>query len=124
MSLRPPKSGAIFLAAAPLPHLCEPRPPVQVVTRSLEDGAVQAELRAGYGEIRRLDLGHTPNTLVSVAGGPQGVSGGRSIDLPPGTVTVQLTLRRVNQTAGVFAQLAVTDGCGTWSTFVGRGTGQ
>ena len=63
------------------------------------------------------------NATVDVVGGPSGLTGGASLALPDGTTSVQLTVRRVNDSLSVMAPLSVVDGCGSWNTFVGGGVG-
>jgi hypothetical protein len=43
--------------------------------------------------------------------------------VPPGTVEVTFTVERVTAGQPTTVFLAVVDGCGTWKTFVGGGTG-
>jgi hypothetical protein len=116
----PAKSGAIFLKVVS-PPACSPRPPVRITTRGLDAGAVEVRIAAGLGDVRRIEVGRATNALISVQGGPQQVAGDRAIDLPLGSTSTIMTLRRASPNAGVFAQFSVVDSCGTWKTFAGRG---
>jgi hypothetical protein len=115
-----PKSGAVFMAATSS-SACSPRPPVQVRTSALDAGGLQVQIGGGFGDVRRIEVGRATNTVLSVQGGPQGVTGNRTIDMPLGSTSTVLTLRRVSPGAGVFAQFTVVDNCGSWKTFAGRG---
>jgi hypothetical protein len=118
----PAKSGGVFVSALSSPA-CNPRPAVRLQTRALPGGSVEVTITGGLGDVRRLDVGRAPNTLITVQGGPQRVDGNRSIDMPNGSRTAVLTLDRAAAGGGVFAQLNVVDNCGVWRTFAGRGTG-
>lgn len=118
----PAKSGAIFMTALDTPA-CSPRPPVRTRTRALTGGAVEVQIEGGLGDVRRLEIGRAPNTLISVTGGPQQVAGNRTIEIPLGNRSTVMTLRQVSPNAGVFAQFTVVDSCGAWKTFAGRGSG-
>ncbi|HEY7066159.1 MAG TPA: carboxypeptidase-like regulatory domain-containing protein [Chloroflexota bacterium] len=46
-----------------------------------------------------------------------------TVSIPPGTAQTSFTLLRLNPDQAATAQLVITDGCGTWPTFVGGGPG-
>jgi hypothetical protein len=117
----PGRAGAIFLRPA-TSGACSPRPPVRLTTKTLGPGAVQVQIDAGLGDIRHLDVGVASNTLISVQGGPQQLSGNQSIDMPAGSHSAVVTLQRASGGGGVFAQFNVVDYCGVWKTFAGRGS--
>jgi hypothetical protein len=116
----PPKTGATFVYGF-TSTACTSRPPVRIKTTALPGGAIQAQISAGFGFVTRLEVGNAPNTLISVQGGEQRVSGSRSIEVPGGTGTAVVTLERASGGGGVFAPMNVIDFCGAWKTFVGRG---
>jgi len=46
-----------------------------------------------------------------------------AVDLSPAARTARFTVERLDAARAVHVDLTVTDGCGTWNTFVGVGTG-
>jgi hypothetical protein len=60
-----------------------------------------------------VDIGTSPVTTVTTA--PQ------SVGLPGRPASIALTVHRVTAGQAATVELIVTDGCGTWPTFVGGG---
>ncbi|MFN8633504.1 MAG: hypothetical protein U0893_06580 [Chloroflexota bacterium] len=115
-------------SAATLTVIRGPRPNVQVQAVKLGPGQVQATLSAGQGTLSgtlQLGLPGTParpivNAHVDVQGGPQNITTITSV--PINANPMVLTITRVNPGA-VTVPLSIADGCGSWSSFVGFGTG-
>jgi hypothetical protein len=113
--------------AAPGASRCAPRPNVQVVTARTGDGRLRATLRAqtlpatptnALSALRVKGLG---NARVSLAGAQ--VAQGQAVPLAAGTQEIVLLVERVTPGQAATVQVAVTDGCGEWSTLVGGGPG-
>jgi hypothetical protein len=114
----------------PPPVVCVPRPPVQVTTRSLGGGQLEATVRA------QTPASSPPNGLTrivfsSVERGSVSLSG---TTVAPGTpvplgsspgVTFILTRQPASptDTRATMAYFIVRDGCGDWISFVGGGPG-
>jgi hypothetical protein len=100
---------------------------VQVVTRALGPGQLGVTLQAGQAPLTRLDIGAPSraldNAVVDVIGGPSGITAGTSYTPPTGASVVELRVRRLDPTQPVMVPLAIVDGCGSWGTFVGGGSG-
>jgi hypothetical protein len=90
-------------------------------------GQLSVTVTAGLGALSRLDIGTAgralDNAVVDVIGGPNGLTAGQTVMLPPGQTQVALRVRRLDASRAVTVPLSVVDGCGAWSTFVGGGVG-
>jgi len=109
------------------PVACSPRPPVTVSTGAV-GGRLQVTLVAnGNGNTLQgvrlgTDTRSPTSVLVDLPDGRTGIKTGLSVPLNPSPTSYTFWVRR--EFAGVPATLPliVTDGCGTWETFVGGGT--
>ncbi len=109
------------------PVACSPRPPVTVST-GVVGGRLQVTLVAnGNGNTLQgvrlgTDTRSPTSVLVDLPDGRTGIKTGLSVPLNPSPTSYTFWVRR--EFAGVPATLPliVTDGCGTWETFVGGGT--
>jgi hypothetical protein len=127
-------SGAIAFAAgrtgAP-PELsatppCAPRPDIGVAVVPGANGSLQITVSAHTSAstpsnaLQGLRFGAGTNALIDV-GTQVGATGNVSVALAPGTQQTTFTVRRANAGQAVTVPLTVTDSCGDWPTFVGRG---
>jgi hypothetical protein len=126
-------SRPFTLTVSPPPMACTPRP--AVLTQPVAGGGkLQVTIRATalegltnnrLHEIRFGDpgngVGNLQNARVTLTGQPHTSS--FTYAVPPGTVEVTFTVERVTAGQPTTVFLAVVDGCGTWKTFVGGGTG-
>jgi uncharacterized repeat protein (TIGR01451 family) len=110
---------------------CAGQHPVGVAT-SHAGGVLTVVLTAGLGSISAVQFGDAAQhpgaptdaiiAVTSPAGGPGGITGAQTYTPPPGTSSV--TLRITRPAPGpMTVPLVVTDGCGSWRTFVGAGAG-
>ena len=103
-----------------------PRPNVQVTNAKGATGVLKVTVQAGAGTISRIDFG-TPrpveNASVSVTGGAQNQTGAFSYAPNSPPATVQLVVQSPDRSRATTVPFTVTDGCGTWPTFVGGGAG-
>ena len=103
-----------------------PRPNVQVTNAKGATGVLNVTVQAGAGTISRIDFG-TPrpveNGSVSVTGGAQNQTGAFSYAPNSPPATVQLVVQSPDRSRATTVPFTVTDGCGTWPTFVGGGAG-
>ena len=105
---------AVFVA-----DLCSPqRPPVIVSTGPASGGlAATVSSSAGILSIRFIS---TDNTLVDV-NGQTNMSGSWTVNYPAYTMSTGFVFRRQVQSGSGTVRFEVTDGCGTWMSFVGGG---
>ena len=126
----PTNQGAVSVGAEPrliLSPSCSPRPSVGVSVAPIGGGRLQVTLNAGRtasvpnNRLFQLHFSNGNNLLIDVPGGPTNASGTFDVNLSSVTGTT-FTIRRANPgvTSGITA-LTVTDGCGSWPTFVGGG---
>jgi hypothetical protein len=123
-------SGFGVLALGPIsggPVTCTPRPRVNVTT-SVTGGRLSVTVAATgtNNTLSSIAFGNgarTPtNALLDLPDGRTGVTGTPTLTLANGSTQTTFFVRR--QTAGqaTTVPFVVTDGCGTWATFVGGGT--
>jgi DNA-binding beta-propeller fold protein YncE len=105
---------------------CGPRPGVQVTT-TVSGGALQATVSVGneasgqvQNRIQTIQFNQVANATVTVNGTPFTEN---QTFTPTGPITSQVfTVRRVTPGQASTVRFTVTDGCGSWPTFVGGGT--
>jgi uncharacterized repeat protein (TIGR01451 family)/CSLREA domain-containing protein len=105
---------------------CPTRPPVQVSVQPLGGGRLQATLSVSTdsnvptNQFHGYASGRVTNTLVDIPGGPTGVTSFGGVP-PPGTQQLVFIVRQVDPSQGASVEIAVTDDCGDWPTFIGGG---
>jgi hypothetical protein len=79
----------------------------------------------GNGQLVALQFTRLTNATVEVATVPITTvsTTPTTVALPNRPAGIQLTVHRLTPGQAATVQLAVTDGCGTWPTFVGGGPG-
>jgi hypothetical protein len=103
---------------------CTPRPPVTVNVSAATDVLTAIVGATGAGNtVRKLTFASLGNATVSVSGVAAPVNSGATVQLPPGTTSVTLTVHAVDPTGATHVPFTVTDACGDWPTFVGSGAG-
>lgn len=110
---------------------CANQHPVAVTT-SHGGGALTVVLTAGLGSISAVQFGDPVQhpggptdaviAVTSPAGGPAGIASAQTYTPPPGTSSVTLRITRPSP-GPMTVPLVITDGCGSWRTFVGAGAG-
>jgi hypothetical protein len=117
----PPTATPVPPTATPAPTgACSPRPPVTTNIVKEFSGVLRVTVSAtgANNTIRRIAYDPS-NAIVRVAGLPDQTS---QFTTTPQTVST--TFRVYQRTRGAArVNLAVTDACGTWQTFVGGGNG-
>jgi hypothetical protein len=77
---------------------------------------------SGNNQLQSLQFTRLDNATVDVATSPvTSVSAPITVSLPSHPASIGLTVYQVTSGQAVTVELTVTDGCGTWSTFVGGG---
>lgn len=108
------------------PQACSPRPRVRTEPTA-GGGKLQVRIEATpmntqvNNPLQRLTFGAFQNAKVTMNG--QAVSSGQTLTVPAGVVFVDFTVERVTAGQASTVHLTVVDGCGSWTTFVGGGTG-
>jgi CSLREA domain-containing protein len=106
-----------------------PRPNVGVVVTP-SGGSLQATVTArdagcaqGNGQLVALQFTRLTNATVDVSTVPATTvsTTPTTVGLPSRPATIQLTVHRQTSGQAATVELAVTDGCGTWPTFIGGG---
>jgi hypothetical protein len=108
---------------------CGTRPQVSVAPAPGQTGQLKATITAQgtnnqIHSVRFVTSSHvtTPNFIVDIQGGPQGVTGPTVYTTPPGTTQVVLTIKRGAGAESATVPLVVTDSCSEWQTLVGGGS--
>lgn len=106
------------------PLACLPRPNVKLQTSKIGPGQLRGTLTASQiitlsdNFLTQIQVTRLDNTTLLVNGTP--ATAGQTVTLPAGTASAQVIVTRIAH--GAFtARLAVTDDCGSWSTFLGGG---
>jgi acyl dehydratase len=105
---------------------CTPRPQVKLQTAPgggrLLVTVTPTPLNGGTANaISELRFGAFANARVTLNGQP--MSSGQTVALPPNTSQVSLSVERATPGQSTTVPFTVVDGCGSWQTFVGGGTG-
>jgi N-acetylneuraminic acid mutarotase len=107
-----------------------PQPNVGVVAQPSTAGRLQVTLRARdagctpNNQLASIEFSRLTNATVEVPGlPPTTVTAPRTVALAGGPTQVTLTVVRTSAGQASTVDLVVTDGCGTWPTFVGGGPG-
>jgi hypothetical protein len=103
---------AIQLTATP-PESCAPRAPVGVAATRLGEGVLEVTVKAGNGALVSLNVTDGPNWIIDP---------NTPVQVPDGATELTFRVLR-NGPGAVHVPIAVVDGCGSWQTFVGGGTG-
>jgi hypothetical protein len=105
-----------------------PRPAVAVQVTPTA-GTLQSTITArdagcanGNNQLVSIQFTQLANATVDVPGAGN-VSSPQTVSFPSHPTNVLLTMHRVNAGQPATVQMVVTDGCGTWPTFVGGGPG-
>lgn len=103
---------------------CSPRPKVGITTRD-ENGALSVTVTArGQGNLLRQVRFRRPiNATIEIAGAQVDARSGYLHTIPGGGARFTFLLRPVAPGQSFHVALVVTDDCGEWPTFAGRGNG-
>jgi hypothetical protein len=120
------KNDDVAVSAPPAPTLpCSPRPRVQA-SPAAGGGKLNVHIEATplntqqNNPILTLRFDQLQNARVTVGG--QTVKNGQTVTLPANTVATDFAVERATPGQAVTVSFTVTDGCGSWPTFVGGGT--
>jgi hypothetical protein len=103
---------------------CSPRPPVTTQT-TLDGSRLKVTIGAtGAGNtVSSIQFTKTDEALLDLPDGRTGVVAPQSYSPPSPTSTVSYWIRRKTPGLAATARMTINDGCGTWNTFAGAGTG-
>jgi hypothetical protein len=118
VAMNTPKSVTATFNAGPV---CTPRPPVNVQTTAADPGRllVRISVSGANNWLNTLQFGAASNALID-AGSFMAATGNFTLNAPPQTTATTFYVRHQG-TGATTVPLTVTDGCGTWTTFVGGG---
>lgn len=108
---------------------CRPRPPVRVSVGPSSPSGRPVTVTSGLGNLTSVHFHDSPNSHVASPnvlidiGDLHALVGDITVALPAGTTSQQFTFRPANPSRPTMLPFDVVDGCGTWTTFVGGGTG-
>mgnify|MGYP000899221705 CR=1 FL=1 len=108
------------------PTACVPRPKVQV-TSVTGGGKLSVHVEAtplntpGANRLSRIEFGAFQNAKVTLNG--QAIVSGQTFTPQPGTISVDFTVERITPGQPTTVPFTLVDGCGSWKSFVGGGTG-
>jgi hypothetical protein len=111
-------TGDRLLEAVFVANPCSPRPPV-TVSISPGSGALLATV-ASTANIQAIRFISTDNTYVTI-NGKTDLSGAWTENFPANTPAAVFSYRRQVPVGAGTVRFEVTDGCGTWMSFVGGG---
>jgi hypothetical protein len=85
--------------------------------------ARDAGCAGGNNQLMSLQFSRLTNAMVDVATAPATAvsTTPTTVTLPSRPAAIQLTVHRVTSGQAATVELTVTDGCGSWPTFVGGG---
>jgi hypothetical protein len=116
--------------AAPVPTVCAPRPNVTVGVSRQGPGQLRVNVAAGAGALSSIRFGTDARSIqngtvqIDSANGPQQITEPTTVALPSGVTITSFTVRRTAANQAMTVPIIVTDGCGSWETFVGLGVGE
>jgi subtilisin family serine protease len=114
-------------AVEPPPLSCDPRPRIALDVRPAGGGLAVTLTTSGHRNgLRAVRFGTDQRgpvgALIDVPNGPTGATSGFVHALPSHPTSWTFTIRRAQPGRPATVPLVVTDGCGSWETFVGGGT--
>jgi len=114
---------SVLLLGVPDPTLaqaCSPGPPVSQQARPINGDRLSVALSAGSGNLQSV-LFHVPgDAVLIVPGGP--IPGVGDFTVSPNATQLTFDLLRRSDGVPSTVRLTITDGCGSWPTFVDGGT--
>jgi hypothetical protein len=104
---------------------CSPRPAVQITTSRSGTDQITVVVKAGSGTITSIGFGSQSspmqNAIVETIGPGGQIQSFGTYTPPAGVTQASFVVRRLTPNQPIMVNLAIEDGCGQWTTFVGAG---